>query len=92
MANIPSIRRSLAPLSNIKKRGPFPFARTEETAKNTRSIRPTERRSSRERRQKNIKIIFDRRKTTNRRNKTQFNRSNIANNDETTGLMIDTTA
>ena len=90
MANIPSIRRSLAPLSNIRKRGQLQFAQIEETNKNKRQVTYTERRSSRDRRNKIIKMMFDRRQINDRRNKMRLNRSNT--HDETTGQMIDTTA
>ena len=90
MANIPSIRRSLAPLSNVRKRGQLQFPQIEETNDNKRQVTFTERRFSRDRRNKIIKMMFDRRQTKNRRNKTRLKRSNT--HDETSGQTIDTTA
>jgi len=90
MANIPSIRRSLAPLSNIRKRGQIQFPQKEDTNENKRQVRLTERRFNQDRRNKNIKMMFDRRQINDRRNNPRFNRS--YSDDKTTGQMIDTTA
>ena len=92
MANIPSIRRSLAPFSNIRKRGQIHFPQIDETDNNKQRITFTERRFNNDRRKKNIKILFDRRQINNRRNKIRLNKSNTSTHREPTGQMIDTTA
>ena len=92
MANIPTIRRSLAPLSNIRKRGQIQFPQKEDANENEnkRPVRLTERRFKQDRRNKNIKMMTDRRQINDRRNNPRFNRS--YSDDKTTGQMIDTTA
>lgn len=93
MAHIPSIKRSLAPLANLKKRGKMHFSQAEEISDNTHPVRFTERRFRKDRRRKNIRIMFDRRKTNDRRshkslNKPQTNTDRSSN----AGQVIDTTA
>ncbi|MDH5473963.1 MAG: hypothetical protein OEY61_14045 [Gammaproteobacteria bacterium] len=93
MANIPPIRRSLAPLSSPNKRGQMRFSQAE-SIEDDKKIRFTDRRFSKDRRIKHIKMMFDRRKMYDRRNKSQSNEVDIGKLDRyiTTGRTIDTTA
>ena len=93
MAHIPSIKRSLAPLPQLKKRSQTEYSHTEEIREKKPQISMTERRFRKDRRIKNIKMLFDRRKSSDRRNKRTFNhRKSGAGLYDSTGQMIDTTA
>ena len=93
MAHIPSIKRSLAPLPNFKKRGQVQFTQTEEISETSQRATFTERRFRKDRRNKNIKMMFDRRKMNDRRNKKTVNQQNLnTDRSDTAGQMIDTTA
>lgn len=97
MANIPSIQRSSLLYTRLRRQGQKKLLETEETADETRNrVKSGERRHSTERRRKNIKVLFNRRKKTDRRNSARIagGRMQAKSGNETPdkGNTINTTA
>ena len=92
MANIPSINRTNLTYTGLKRRGLRRTLQTEESAKEvTPEQVNTDRRHLKDRRRKNIKVLFDRRKKFDRRHK-GLKLPNQSNSAPRTGSKINTTA
>ena len=67
MANIPSINRTISGYSRLRRSNTARSTKTEESVEDADTEETLERRRIKDRRRKNVSVLFNRRKRSNRR-------------------------